>query len=64
MTEKERRIEDLLSEILGDAKALKIVFDDMLLNDLENTGERIFMGQVFCERLIDAAKEAEDTLVK
>lgn len=63
MTEKERKLEDLLTEISADAKALRIVFDDMLLNDLENTGDRIFMGQVFADRLREAARQASDVLI-
>lgn len=63
MTGKERKLEDLLTEISADAKALRIVFDDMLLNDLENTGDRIFMGQVFADRLCEAARQASDVLI-
>ena len=63
MTEKEQKLEDLLTEITADAKALKIVFDDMLLNDLEDMGDRIFMGQVFTDRLLETARQASDALI-
>ena len=62
MNDKERQIEDLLSEIISNATAVKIVFDDMLLNDMDNAYNRVYMGLTFCERLLEAAKSASAVL--
>lgn len=63
MTDKQQQLEDLLSEISFNAKAIKIVFDDMLLNDMSDAGDRVYMGLSFCEKLIEASKAASETLV-
>ena len=63
MNDKNRQLEDLLSEISFDAKAIQIVFDDMLMNDMSDAGDRIYMGLAFCERLRDAARTASEIMV-
>ena len=62
MTEKEK-IEDLMTEILSDATSLKIVFNDMRMNDFDNIDECIDMGLVFCERLMEHTRQANEMLL-
>lgn len=63
MTEKEHRLEDLLTSIWADAKSARFVLDDMLLNDLEDIQDRIYMGQVFCDRMIETIRQATEVLI-
>ena len=62
MTEKERKMEDLITAILSDATSIRIVFDDMRMNNFDNIDERIDMGLVFCGRLMEHTRQADETL--
>ena len=62
MTEKERKLEDVITDIQSDAVSLKIVFDDMRMNNFDDIDERIDMGLVFCGRLMEHTRRADKTL--